>query len=363
MGDIGLPDLQRPFVWTAAKVRDLFDSMYRCFPVGYLLFWSNSEIKGTPIGIDEKAHRIPHHLVVDGQQRLTSLFAVMKGRTVRDSDFVERTIEIALRPRDNHFEVADTAIRNDPEFIPNISVLWTSGKSPLGLMNDFLKTLESKKPLNEEDREAISHNLGRLFDLPKFPLSALEISPAVAEEEVADIFVRINSEGVQLKQADFILTLLSVFWPEGRDELERFAHGSRTPPAPSSEPSSFNYLIELAPDRLLRAVMAFGFQRARLRNAYMVLRGKDVDTGEFSPELRKIQFAQFREAQAQVLELKHWHLFLNCLKSAGFRSKDMISSEVAVLYSYVFYLVGRLKCGVDEPALERLISRWLLRSL
>ena len=170
--------------------------------------------------------------------------------------------------------------------------------------------------------------------------------------------MRINSEGVQLKQADFILTLLSVFWPEGRGELERFARESRTPPAPSSGPSSFNYLIELAPDRLLRVVMAFGFRRARLRNAYMVLRGKDVDTGEFSPELRKIQFTQLREAQAQVLELKHWHLFLNCLKSAGFRSKDMISSEIAVLYSYVFYLVGRLQCGVDEQPLERLISRW-----
>src|SRR5207244_11365239 len=52
-GEIGLPDLQRPFVWSAAKVRDLFDSMYRGFPVGYLLFWSNSELQNAKaIGVD-----------------------------------------------------------------------------------------------------------------------------------------------------------------------------------------------------------------------------------------------------------------------------------------------------------------------
>jgi len=60
IGDIGLPDIQRPFVWSNAKVRDLFDSMYRGFPVGYLLFWENAQPDGTKrIGIVEKAHATP----------------------------------------------------------------------------------------------------------------------------------------------------------------------------------------------------------------------------------------------------------------------------------------------------------------
>jgi uncharacterized protein with ParB-like and HNH nuclease domain len=123
IGDIGLPDIQRPFVWKNAKVRDLFDSMYRGFPVGYLLFWANGAVNGVrSIGTDSKQHRVPALLIVDGQQRLTSLYAVFRGKTVLDDSYRERKIEIAFRPRDGKFEVADAAVRKDPEFIADVSV-------------------------------------------------------------------------------------------------------------------------------------------------------------------------------------------------------------------------------------------------
>ncbi len=77
MGEIGLPDIQRLFVWKDAKVRDLFDSMYRGYPVGYLLFWQNAfDEDSRQIGVDNK-QKPPRLLIVDGQQRLTSLFAVI----------------------------------------------------------------------------------------------------------------------------------------------------------------------------------------------------------------------------------------------------------------------------------------------
>jgi hypothetical protein len=213
-GFIGLPDIQRPFVWTPTKVRDLFDSMYRGFPVGYLLFWSNQQVRGSRgIGLGAKQH-IPSQLVVDGQQRLTSLYAVFTGRPVVDSEFRPARIEIAFRPRDGSFEVADAPIRKDPEFIADISAFWTSGRSSRSLINEFFVRLKARKSITEEQEEAISHNLDRLFDLKKYPFTALEIDPSVDEESVADIFVRINSEGVKLNQADFVLTLLSVFWDE-----------------------------------------------------------------------------------------------------------------------------------------------------
>ena len=122
LGEIGLPDIQRPFVWRPAKVRDLFDSMYRGFPVGYLLFWSNNYFHNVhQIGTGPKQAQVPHLLIVDGQQRLTSLYAVLKGLPVLTRDFQPRYINIAFRPRDGKFEVADAAIRHDPEFIPDIS--------------------------------------------------------------------------------------------------------------------------------------------------------------------------------------------------------------------------------------------------
>src|SRR5690348_14366967 len=81
-GEVALPDIQRPFVWQATKVRDLFDSMYRGFPVGYLLFWETGADAGArQIGSAER-QSVPRLLIVDGQQRLTSLYAVMTGAPV-----------------------------------------------------------------------------------------------------------------------------------------------------------------------------------------------------------------------------------------------------------------------------------------
>jgi hypothetical protein len=359
IGDIGLPDIQRPFVWTATKVRDLFDSMYRGFPVGYLLFWDNVGADGArPIGVDEKTHKVPRLLIADGQQRLTSLYSVFRGKPVVDENYQEKRIEIAFRPRDGRFEVADAAIRRDPEFIPDISALWASGKSSRRIVNDFLANLEAKRPLTDSEEEAISHNLDRLFDLQKYPFTALEIASTVDEEHVADIFVRINSEGVRLNQGDFILTLLSVFWDEGRAELEHFCRAARSAPGPASGPSPYNHFIQPAPDQLLRAAIALAFYRGRLRNVYHVLRGKDVETGEYSAERREEQFGRLREAQAKVLDLAHWHQFFTCLVGAGFRGAEMISSQIALVYAYAFYLIGKRRLGVPEHELQRLIGRW-----
>jgi hypothetical protein len=229
-------------------------------------------------------------------------------------------------------------------------------------VTEFLTRLESKKKVDPRDKEIMGQNLERLFDLGKYPFTALEISPEVDEEAVSDIFVRINSEGVKLNQGDFILTLLSVFWEDGRQVLESFAEASRKPPTKGSGPSPFNYFIQPRADQLLRVCVAVGFHRARLRSVYQLLRGKDVETGEFSADRREAQFQHLKRAQEQVLDVKHWHLFLGSLLGAGFRGRDMVSSENALLYSYAFYLLGRLQCGVEEHRLGRVIGRWFFAS-
>ncbi len=363
IGDIGLPDIQRPFVWSNSKVRDLFDSMYRGFPVGYLLFWANQVAQGAKqIGIGTKVHHVPTLLIVDGQQRLTSLYAVFRGKRVLDENYQERQIEIAFRPRDGKFDVADAAIRRDPEWIPNISEMWSSGKSSRKLVNDFIDRLKQKSTLTDDEEEVMAHNLDRLFDLQKFPFTALEIAPTVDEEQVADIFVRINSEGVKLNQADFILTLLSVFWDTGRKDLEDFCRRSRIVSNAGDRPSPFNYLIQPDPDQLLRVSIAFGFGRGRLKSVYQVLRGKDMETGAFSTEKREAQFKILQGAQAEVLNLTAWHQFMSALIGAGFRGAEMISSQSAVLYTYAFYLIGRNRFRVAEHVLQRLIGRWFFFS-
>jgi hypothetical protein len=359
IGDIGLPDIQRPFVWSNAKVRDLFDSMYRGFPVGYFLFWENAQANGgKQIGLGDKQHAVPQRLIVDGQQRLTSLYAVFRGKQVLDDDYRTRNIEIAFRPRDGRFEVADAAVRRDPEWIANISELWASGKSSYQMVKGFLQAVKAKVPLTDAEEEQMSHNLDRLFDLQKYPFTALEIAPSVDEEQVADIFVRINSEGVKLNQADFILTLLSVFWDEGRAALEQFCRAARQPAAPGASASPFNHLIAPGPDQLLRVSVALGFSRGRLKSVYQVLRGKELDTGAFSAERRDEQFKILADAQAKALNLSHWHQFLSALVGAGFRSGELISSQNALLFAYAFYLIGRTRCKSPEHQLQKTIGRW-----
>lgn len=359
LGDIGLPDIQRPFVWTNAKVRDLFDSMYKGFPVGYLLFWENGSAAGArQIGSGDKQHQVPNRLIVDGQQRLTSLYAVFRGKKVLDVDYKERTIAVAFNPKTCRFEVADAAIRRDPDWIPDISTLWSSRHSSRKMVNDYIDHASKKGPLTPEEEETVAHNLDHLFDLQKYPFTALEIAPSVDEEQVADIFVRINSEGVKLNQADFILTLLSVFWDKGRAELESFCRYARKAPSPGEQASPFNHFIEPDPDQLLRVSVALGFGRGRLKSVYQILRGKDPDTGEFSPTRRDEQFAVLAQAQAHVLNLTNWHQFLSALVGAGFRSGEMISSRNALLYAYAFYLWGRVRFKIPEHRLQKAIGRW-----
>ena len=169
--------------------------------------------------------------------------------------------------------------------------------------------------------------------------------------------IRINSEGVKLNQADFILTLLSVFWDKGRRELEEFSRQSRIPPLTKGAPSPFNHFLEPGPDQLLRVSIATGFYRARLRAAYQVLRGKDVESDTYSPLKREEQFERLRDAQEKVLDPTNWHQFLSSLVGAGFRSGELISSRIALLYSYAFYLIGRTQHNLPEHVLQRLMGR------
>ncbi|MCD4673390.1 MAG: DUF262 domain-containing protein [Anaerolineaceae bacterium] len=360
LGEIGLPDIQRPFVWKNAKARDLFDSMYKGYPVGYLLFWKNTLAEaGRTIGTDTK-QKPPGLVIVDGQQRLTSLYAVIKNIKVVRKNFESEHIQIAFNPMEERFEVADAAIRRDKAFISDISILWGADVRITRIIRNYLENLRSNREINEEEELAIEDNILKLQGLLGFPLTALELAADIDEEAVSEVFVRINSKGTPLKQADFILTLMSVFWDEGRAELEDFCRRSRQPSR--GEASPFNHFIEPFPDQLLRVDVGLAFKRARLKYVYSILRGKDLKTEKFSVESREQQFELLMDAQQRVLNLQYWHDFLTCIRQAGFRSGRMISSQNNLLFSYVLYLMGRTEYNVPEFTLRRLIARWFFMS-
>jgi hypothetical protein len=357
MGEIGLPDIQRPFVWPMTKVRDLFDSMYRGFPIGYLLFWENGySDTHRPIGTEHK-QKVARLLIVDGQQRLTSLYAVMKAVPVITKDFKSQRIKIAFHPLSEKFEVSNAAIEKDAEWIPDISILWQPDTKPHAFKKTFLEKLGKRRPLTAAEEDLIHERIDRLIKLEEYPLTALEISSSVDEDKVSEIFVRTNSKGVSLNQANFILTLMSVFWDEGRKELEKFCRCSKVP-SPDGSSSPFNHYLRPNPDQLLRVSVALGFRRARLEHVYSLLRGKDLETRQFSDEQRVKQFALLQEAQAYVLDLQNWHEFFKVLKRAGYPSDQLISSQMAVLYTYALWLIGKRDFKVDLYRLREVMARW-----
>jgi hypothetical protein len=284
---------------------------------------------------------------------------------LENSDFEHRTFfpfraREALSADRSATSIPDAAIRRNPEYIPDITPLWTSGEGGYAFTTNFLDSLAKHRELSAEDRKAIADNISRLDALEKYPFIGLELADTLEEERAAEIFVRTNSEGVTLKQADFILTLMSVFAEKLRLQLEEFSKGARHPS--TSGPSPFNYFIKPAPDQLLRVAVGVAFFRGRLSHVYTMLRGKDMETGESSPQIRDRQFAQLAQAQDQVLDLTTWSGYQKALMAAGYASGDLISSENAILYSYALFILGKNRFAVDHSTLRRTIARWFFMS-
>lgn len=350
-GKIGLPDLQRPFVWPNVNVRNLFDSLYRGYPAGFLLFWNtgaNPSLKA--IGNDAKAH-VPSLAIVDGQQRLTSLYALIKGAEVLRANFKRERIRIAFNPLAERFDVADAAVVKDKAYIPDIAVLWKPDTDLFALVQAYLDGLSSVRELTPEQTKRAQTAISKLHNLLHYQFTALTLDQTVDAETIAEVFVRINGEGKKLNQADFILTLMSVFWDEGRAELEGFAREATKPSEGLASP--FNYFIRPSPDQMLRVTVGLGLKRARLENVYNALRGRDAVTGIASEEKRNDQFALLKAAQDHALDLGTWHHFLGALTLAGYRSEKMISSQMAVIFSYVVYLIGARDYGIPKPQIRQ----------
>ncbi len=356
LGEIGLPELQRPFVWPNVNVRNLFDSLYRGYPVGFFLFWESGADENTKnIGVTNR-DRPPKLVIVDGQQRLTSLYAVIKGVEVLRSNFKKERIRIAFNPLSERFDVSDAAIMKDRSYIPDISVLWQTGADLFEIADNYVEGLKSVRELSEDDIRLARTSINRLLNIRDFQFVALTLMSSVSAETIAEVFVRINGQGKKLNQSDFIMTLMSVHWDDGRTDLENFARLSNLPADGQSSP--FNYFIKPSPDQMLRVTIGLALKRARLESVYSALRGLDPKTGIDVAEKRDAQFYTMRISQSHALNLANWHHFLGALRLAGYRGEKMITSQTAIIYCYVLYLIGIVDFGIDKKTMRQAIAEY-----
>lgn len=369
LGRIGLPDLQRPFVWKNDKVRDLLDSMLRGYPIGYIMLWESPgemDDKKTVIGSNSKTYTAPKELVIDGQQRLTALLSAFYGVSVRDKSYKERVIRIAYDPLNRTFKVADAATDRDPRYVSAVSEVFKAYKDNTfyeycDAFFDSLNESNEKKgepAITNEGRNKIRRGFDDLIALEHYLVPTLNISYQADEEMVAEIFVRVNSKGQALGQDDFIMTLLSVYEPEMRERIEEFCAKSHVP----AQGTSYNPLIVVSPTHVIRATVGVGFKRGRLRYAYQILRGRNLQTKETSAETRIENFEKFGKALDKVLDLNNWHAYINILAQAGYISSSQVTSANALFFCYAFYLIGKYEFGMDTIPLQKLTRRWFYAS-
>ncbi len=356
---IALPDLQRPFVWEDTKVRDLLDSIFVGYPVGTLVLWLTShEKEARALGAERPSLRATT-LVIDGQQRLTSLFAVMRGVEVVGKDGDRRKVRIAFRPRDGRFDVSDAANRNDPEYLANLTDLWDGTRSKPTIRREIMNAVRDHgRAVDDAYEEAMERNLDRAAAIAEYRFPVVEIRKTAArededvdEEDVAEIFVRINNQGTRLVQADFVLTLLSVFHGELRDRIEERAREM-----------SDGSVVTVDAQQLLRAACGVAFGRARMSAVYKYLRGVDPITGDADPASRKRRLEQLDDAANEIIAPTPWRDYLLRVTHAGFVTPGLIASKNAIVYAYAFYVRGR-KAGIAKHELDELIARWVFASL
>lgn len=367
-GRVGLPDLQRPFVWQDNKVRELLDSMMKGYPIGYIMLWASpDDYENTVhIGKNEKIYKRPNDLVIDGQQRLTALLAAMYGVTIMDKNYKERAIRISFNPLTREFAVWTPAFEKNPEWISEISQVFAADeehniskfrKSYIKIVNEG-RAKNNEEELTEDEEDRIEENINDLLNLGIYSLPTLKINSKANEENVADIFVRVNSGGQNLTEKNFIETLIAVYDNAVHDKINQFCADSRIP----ANGTSFNQILQVDPSHLIRMSVGVGFRRARLRYVYMLLRGKNLKTGEITQNIREENLKIFKESLDMVTNLNNWHAFMNLFASAGYLKGSFVASSNAVVFSYVLYLIGKYDYKVSSVELQKIISKWIFMS-
>lgn len=367
-GRIGLPDLQRPFVWKDSKVRELFDSMMKGYPIGYIMLWSSPEDyeNTSHIGTNDKIYKCPDDLVIDGQQRLTALLAAMHGVPIKDKNYEDRRIRISFNPLTREFAVWTPAYERNPEWISDISAVFEADQEHIisKFRKAYIKTVNQAREKNnepiltEDDEDTIEDNIKDLLDLGIYSLPTLKINAKADEEDVSDIFVRVNSGGQNLTEKNFIETLIAVYDNDVYEKIDKFCAESRIP----SNGTSYNQILEVDPSHLIRMAVGVGFKRARLRYAYMLLRGKNLKTGEITQDVREENLKIFKESLDVVTNLNNWHAFMNIFATAGYLKGSFVASTNAVVFSYVLYLIGKYDYNVPSLELQKIIRKWIFMS-
>ncbi|WP_392420011.1 DUF262 domain-containing protein [Capnocytophaga canis] len=373
-GEIAIPEIQRPFVWDSSKVRDLMDSLYQGYPIGYVIAWRNPNVKLKDGSLSEGKK-----VLIDGQQRITALTAALLGQSVVNKNYQRVKIKIAFNPIEEKFEVQNPAILKDKTWLPDISDVFSGKISFLKLVRDYLASN------TEIDEELIEKSFTNLINIPKKQIGLIELAPELDIETVTEIFIRINSKGVVLSQADFAMSKIASDTENGGNELRKaidyFCHLAVAPEfyqhilendKEFAQTEFFRKMSWLKTENddlydptyndLIRVAFTSQFGRGRLSDLVSLLSGRNFETRTFETEIAEKSFQKLKRGVENFINETNFKRFLMVVKSAGFISPKLIRSQNALNFAYILYL--KLKeLQVNPVSIESYVKRWLVYSI
>ena len=374
-GDIAIPEIQRPFVWDATKVRDLMDSLYKGFPVGYIIVWKNPDIrlKDGKISYGKK-------ILIDGQQRITAIQAAIVGQEVVDASYKKKRITIAFNPIEETFEVCNPAIRKNIRWISDIADVFDVGFDAWEFVNQYCEANGITGKQSD-----INKTIMKLMAIKGINLGVTELSQSLTIDEVTDIFIRINSQGVVLSQADFAMSKISSDDKYGgsiiRKMIDYFCHFMRRPSdseaiiandndfVSSPALNKIKWIAEEQDDvyvpsytDVLRVSFTHKFRRGKIADLVSLLSGRNFETRENLESIAQESFAKLREGVEAFVNKTNFQRYLMIVKSLGIVDASMVRSQNVLNFGYILYLSLKEQ-KFDAAKIESLVRRWIVLTI
>lgn len=372
-GEIAIPEMQRPFVWETSKVRDLMDSLYKGYPVGYLIIWKNPDVK-----LKDGTLSSGKKIVIDGQQRITALTAAIAGKDVVNQQYKKVRIKISFNPIDEKFEVFNPAIEKDSKYINDISEVF---KPDFNSFNFVVKYGE----LNNVNPADVSNTITKLTAIKNNSIGVIDLDSDLDIETVTDIFIRINSKGTVLSQADFAMSKISSNEKYGGDVIRKtidyFCHLNQRPMdleaikendkefAKLDEFNKIKWIVNNADDiyspaytDILRVAFTSQFYRGKLSDLVNLLSGRNFETRDYEEEIAEESYRKLNEGVLKFVNKTNYDRYMMILNSAGIIDSSLIRSDNALNFGYALFILLRDK-GIDSNKIETIVRKWLVLSV
>lgn len=383
--DIAIPEIQRPFVWKNSQVRDLIDSLYKGYPTGYIILWKNPNVK-----LKDGTISSGKKVIIDGQQRITALMTAVAAQKVFNSDFKESRVKIAFNPfaaldycngdsEAEMFAVQTPAHVKSKNWIPDISEIFSTKFSSWTFIPEYIK---ENPEMTGDDLQKV---LNMLKNIETTQIGVIELSEKLDIDVVTDIFIRINSKGTPLSQGDFVMSKMAADEQHGGNTLRKlidyFSHLAVVPTYyeyiknNDTGFASTPYLQKLAwladdketvydpgCDDVIRVAFMHKLKRAKLANLVQLLTGRDFETREFKEEIVEDTFKKMYEGVLNVISQHNFTQFMIAIKSAGFISNKMVTSNMALDFAYTIHLLLQ-ESDVPVAERKRIVQKWYILSV